>query len=615
MKRNLKLLSLLLALALVAGLMAGCGSSSSSTETTTEETTTETEETTAASEAAAAEEEPEAEAETETEAAAAPSSATTVTEDGTATVANVVSDPLEAMAEEFITYPLEGEDNVITIWYYIPGYVEYMDSNYNYNAVSAAEEATGVRLEFTEVSDSAATELFNLMISSGDMCDLIPVLEYYTGGLAKAYEEDIIIDISDYVDEYMPNYAAVMECLDPQTVSDTLTDDHLLAFYQIADGTYSANGVVTRADWLEELGYEFSGDLISLDEYTELLRTFQTEFGATYGYYMYDGTMPLEAAFDTEIPALVGDGFMTQVTSAIFRYGDTVTSGWITDGYREYIEWIRQMMDEGILYEDFLSLDSDQGTRNQLIGLGETATWQSNADKIEEIVESYASDNPDLAVVAMPRVTADPDAQYVWNDETALVSTNSGFSISTDCENPELVCQWANYFWTTDGYMMANYGVEGESYDVNDDGSIEFTWQRPVTVTGKNAPNAEMAQNLFTMMRFVGFYSDNDRLLSTFPDSALDAVDLWTIEGSTDDRNYPSAVSAGFTTEESEEIAQYEGDLLTYTAETCMKFMTGALELTDETWAEYVANCEAMGINEIIAVYQNAYDEYLAGER
>ena len=67
--------------------------------------------------------------------------------------------------------------------------------------------------------------------------------------------------------------------------------------------------------------------------------------------------------------------------------------------------------------------------------------------------------------------------------------------------------------------------------------------------------------------------------------------------------------------EENEEIAQYEQDFLTYAQETALKFMTGSLELNDANWDDYVATCESMGINEIIAVYQNAYDQYLAGER
>lgn len=531
-----------------------------------------------------------------------------------ATVAVTTGDPFEAMSEEYISYPLEGDDNTISMWYYIPGYQEFMDSNYSYNALAAAEAATGVKLEFVEVSDSSASTNFNLMVAGGDMTDLIPVQEYYSGTLSSAYDEGIIMDIGEYIDEYMPNYGAVLDCLPEATVNDTLTEGMTLVFYQIKDGSYSGNGLVSRADWIKDLNWEWSGQLIDLDEFTEYLHAIHDAYQCSNTIYMYDGTIGVEAAFDTEIPVLQGDGFMTTVNSAIFRKGDEVMSGWTTDGYREYLEWVLQLMADGIVEQDFLSLDTDRGVTNTMQASGSIGVWQSNADKITEIVDTYGADYPDLAITAIPRVTQDPSAQYVWNDAVQLVATNAGFSMSSTCENPELVCQWENYFWTTDGYYLANYGTEGESYHMDGDTAV-FDWDQPVTVTGRNAPNAEMAQQLFTMLRFASFYVDNDMLLATFPQEGLDAVSLWTIDGSTDDRNYPSAVSATFTTAESEEIAQYEGDLLTYTAETCLKFLTGAEELNDETWADYISTCESMGINEIVAVYQEAYDQYKAGER
>lgn len=535
-----------------------------------------------------------------------------------ATVAVTESDPFEAMAEEFITYPLEGDNNTITMWYYIPPYQDFMDSNYSFNALAAAEAATGVKLEFTEVSAASASEQFNLMVSGGDYCDLMPVMEYYgakgTAGLAKAYEEDVIQDITPYIEEYMPNYAAVLETLPESTVKNTQVEDAQLAFHQIKDGSYSGNGFVTRGDWIADLSWEWSGNLITLDEFTDYCRTIHETYSVPNTIYMYDGTVGLEAAFDTEIPVLKGDGFMTTVTSAVFRYDDEISSGWITDGYREYLEWVLTMMDEGIIERDYLSLETDRMVTNQFQADGTIGVWQSNADKIEEIVDTYGANNPDLAVQAMPRVTMDPSAQYVWNDEVALVATNAGFSLSSTCEHPELVCQWENYFWTTDGYYLANYGTEGESFHMDGDTPV-FDWDQPLTVTGRNAPNAEMAQQLFTMLRFASFYVDNDMLLATFPQSGLDAVKLWTVEDSTDARNYPTAAKGVMTTDETLKIAEFEADMQTYAQETCMKFLDGSLELNDENWNTYVQTVKDMGMDTLLEIYQTVYDEYMAGTR
>ncbi len=605
-----KILALILAMAMVFGLLTACGSTEASA----------TESAASAEEAAAVEEEAPAE-----EAAPVDATAEVVAADSTiegndgATVAVTTGDPFEAMAGEHITYPLEGDDNTISIWYYIPGYQDFMDSNYSFNALPAAEAATGVKLEFIEVSDSSASEQFNMMVAAGDYCDLLPVMEYYgskgTAGLAKAYEEEVIQDITPYIEEYMPNYAAVLDTLPDSTVNGTLVDGATLAFHQIKDGSYSGNGFVTRGDWVEEMGWEWSGDLVSLDEFTEYCRAIYSTYNVPNTIYMYDGTVGLEAAFDTQIPALVSDGFMTMITSAVFRYEDEIASGWITDGYRAYLEWILQMMDEGIIYRDYLALDTDRQVTNSLQADGTIGIWQSNADKISEVADNFDHNGDDnFAVAAMPRVTADPTAQYVWNDEVALVATNAGFSLSSTCDHPELVCQWENYFWTAEGYYLANYGTEGDSYHMDGDTPV-FDWSQPLTVTGRNAPNAEMAQQLFTMLRFASFYVDNDMLLATFDDVALNAVSLWTIDGATDARNYPSTVKGSFTTDETMEIAEFENDMLTYAQETAMKFLDGSLELNDDNWNDYVNTINSMGMTRLLEIYQTAYDEYLAGER
>ena len=590
-----KILALILALVMVFGLLTACGSEAASTPT-------ETASAPSAQEAPA----PEVEAPVEGSVTEEASVAEEVVEEVTLT-------PEEVMAQEFINYPLEG-DNTITMWYYQPPYTTFVDSNSNFNCIDDAEAATGVKLEIQEVPSSTASDQFNIMIASGDFPDLLPIREYYVSGLSKAYEEEIIIDINEYVDEYMPNYAAVIEALPEDVVKDTLTDGAMLAFSQIADGVLTQTGLVTRGDWLEELGITIEGQLMSLDQFTDLMRTLHNEYNTPYTWYMSaTNTLPLGPAFDISVPVMMGDGFMTSVGPAIFRRGDVLTSSWIEDGFREYLQYCIDLMDEGILYKDFMSLSDDRMAHNTAQGTGQCAIWSSGADKIEEI--ALYSDDPDISFTALPFVTADPDSTYLWKDATSRVSTNAGFSISSTCEQPELVCQWQNYFWTTEGALMVNFGVEGESLTYNDAGEPTFDWQTPVTCLGVNAPNADMALELFTMKRFASSYMDHDRVLATFNQVALNAVELWTLADSVNDRNLPATLTNTFSIDEEEQINEYQPDLLTYASEHALKFLDGTWELNDENWNEYVSTIEEMGIHEIIAVYQNAYDEMLAGER
>ena len=82
---------------------------------------------------------------------------------------------------------------------------------------------------------------------------------------------------------------------------------------------------------------------------------------------------------------------------------------------------------------------------------------------------------------------------------------------------------------------------------------------------------------------------------------------MWNGEG-TDERFYPTTLESGFTAEENEEIAEYEADLLTYAAEECLKFMTGALELNDANWQEFCDQVMALGMEEMLSIWQSAAD-------
>ena len=157
-----KTLSMLLVLAMLVALFAACGSTAASVAETAAEAGSAAE---AAVEDAAEEVADAAEDAAEAVEGAVEDAAEAVEEE-IPEEEQLSGDPLDAMKEEFISYPLEG-DNTISIWYYTPPYVQFVDSNYNFNALKAAEEATGVKLEFIEVGSASASEQFNLMVEIG----------------------------------------------------------------------------------------------------------------------------------------------------------------------------------------------------------------------------------------------------------------------------------------------------------------------------------------------------------------------------------------------------------------------------------------------------------------
>ncbi len=117
-------------------------------------------------------------------------------------------------------------------------------------------EQTNVTIDFVECNMTVANEQFNLIIATGSTPDIIDTFEnYYSKGVESAIDEDIIIDLLDYI-EYAPIYQSLLDT-DPALLNRCAPSGKLGSFYSIlTDYSWVQNSTGIRADWLDELGLE-----------------------------------------------------------------------------------------------------------------------------------------------------------------------------------------------------------------------------------------------------------------------------------------------------------------------------------------------------------------------
>lgn len=199
-----KVLAILLTLAMVLALLAGCG-----TETGME-TGTEPSETEQAAVSQEAETSIQTQPEMEQEASA-PEESVSMTE------------PEIPQVE----YPLTAEPVTLTMWYSFPGDLadimqEYL-GNGKSSVLQAVAEKTGVNLSFMLQSVTTANDSFNLLVASGDYPDLFQNAgSYYTGGMDKAVDDEVLVDLTELLEENAPNYNALIH-QDETTLADAST--------------------------------------------------------------------------------------------------------------------------------------------------------------------------------------------------------------------------------------------------------------------------------------------------------------------------------------------------------------------------------------------------------
>ena len=601
-----KITALLLISALLLTAFAGCGSTAASSAAAETESAASVEAVSAAEEAAPEEEAApaeEAEAEEETEEAA-PSEEEPVSAEEEALSAEESEEAEESFehAPETISYPLSPEENTITFYQQLGQGIISVLPSYNDSYIDESiEEATGINMEFIEVSDSVISTQYSLMIASGDWADVISCDQYYAGGTAQAYADEVIIDLTDLIWDNAPNYYNALYSTNEASISNVTVEGKILGIYAIKDRVYTDSGEMTRQDWLDELGLEVP---TTLDELTETFYAFKNNYGCNYTVKCdSSGVLDFVAAFDTELVDITG----TDLSVYINENGEVAT-GYTSDAYREYLEWFSGLYADGIINADFYSTTLFPDVFNGLVGSGDMGFWNSMADGLKNIY-SYAEDE-NFEQVAVPSVLADEDDVNTFLEEDVLAGgRSSGFSITASCENPELVLQFCNYFYTDEGAMLRNFGVEGDTYTLNDDGSVSYTELITDNELGMTMNNA---LNYYTCVQVCPGMTLADSLWACYDDLAIAAMETWNPVGTTES-TYP--VGAGLTTEEQDGINNRLTDITSAASEQILKFMTGAEPLNDETWDAYVANLESLGINDVLEVYAGAYSEYLAGER
>ncbi len=573
MKKILSIVSLLLVLCM----LAACGA---------EETAVESE---------PAQSEPAAASETvspETGAEAQPAEAEPET----------AEEPAAEGAVDNITYPLDVEDNVITFYQALGQGIASQLESYNGSYIDqSVEAATGIDMQFTEVSDSVISERYNLMIAAGEYTDVITCDQYYSGGTAQAFADEVIIDLTDLVFENCPSYYNALYNTNEASVCKVTSEGRILAIYSVKDRLYTDSGEMTRGDWLEELGMVVPK---TLDQLTEVFYAFKTTYGCNYTVKCdSSGVLDFVGAFDTVLASLSG----TDVS--VFVQDDKVLSGYTSDGYRDYVQWFSGLYADGIIHPDFYTTTLFPDVFNGLVGSGDMGFWNSMADGLANIY-AYAED-PDFQQVPMGKIMMNEGDVYTFESEELYAGGNqsAGYAITCDCEDPQLVLQFFNYFFTDAGSKLRNYGVEGETYTVGPDGTISYTALITDNELGMAMNNA---LNFYTCVQVCPGFTEADSLWACYNDEALAAMEVWLPTGNCDS-TYP--VGAELNTEETDSISNQVSDITSAASEYILKFMTGSEPLTDEAWNAYIQELDVLGLSDVLAVYQNAYDEYLAGER
>jgi putative aldouronate transport system substrate-binding protein len=543
-----RILALLMASAMLVGLLAGCGSSSSSTATSDASASSETSESASDS------------ADSETP------STVEVTE---------------------VSLPFGDGEETHSVWMGIsPSAMNYISSLAENQTYAELMERTGVNLEFQHFHPDQQTTQFTLICASGDYpCVMNGVANDYTGGPDAAIEDEVFIDHTDLMQEYAPNYWNMIVSDADLWDAVTTAEDQIVGFY----GLYSTamlndSGYVIRQDYLDDVGMDAPTTPSTLKE---VLTAFRDEEGTTDGLFI-----PASGVAEFVLGAFgVGTGFYVE--------DDTIKYGPVEDGFKDYLEYMNELYTEGLVYGDFPFYGEQIMFRDQgLIGSGAVALFSSETGDMT----SFASDDEDFLLSAVAPIVSEDTGIAVATEKAPSRADDIRWSITTGCDEPEHLVQMIDYMYSDEGSLLCNYGIEGITF--------EYVDGQPVLtdLIVNNPDGLDYRTALFLNLMDAGpCLVDENRGTQDYTAEQLSARDNWTSANI----DYSGVIpdKAALSQEENEELGQYTTDLETYMDEWVVKFIIGDASL--DQFDDYVAGMKTLNVERCIELYQQAYDRYL----
>lgn len=470
-----------------------------------------------------------------------------------------------------------------------------MDSLTDFNempAVQRLEEQTGIHVEWEVIKGSDWKTKLNLAFASGEMPDVI----LSVNGEGQVDDEEygvtqgLVIPLDELIEKYMPNYTSRRDAEenDP-TVSLVASDGQIYSVgYLVGQNINMNQHYFINQEWLDALNLETPK---TVDELTEVLRVFKD--GDPNGNGEAD-EIPLEAHLDkgfngfTYMLPLFG----IPVNESTWLYIDDekkVQFAPTQQGFRDCMEWLNLCYTEGLLDPEAASQDATTlDTKLKEGNVGFFSCWRLVAMGYDE-------------GVAKNSVLWMPDSSTTKIERTMEVARPHAFVTSTN-ENVPATMRWLDAMLETEMMFSLYYGEENAT-----DGS-GWMWDENGKISSINN-NSQDVKNYMDCNAM--FWAPGKYISETFnmPEQRTEKTEYcqqYDAAGVIQKYSNQYLTMAPLTSEQIQANTLIQTDINNAVLEHVSSFVTGGV--TDESWNDFVAIFEGMGVTDYVQMYQDAID-------
>ena len=469
----------------------------------------------------------------------------------------------------------------------------------------AIKEKTNVDFDLTIVARTDYNDKVSATVNSGSAPFIIPKIYDST-----QYEDSgQVVAISDYV-QYMPNYQKAIKDWGLQDdLNQILSSDgkyyRLPGMWENNAGGYS---LAIRQDVFEAAGVDLSNEAKwTWDDFIEALKKVKAYTGADYVWsdgFQFGSTMNIAANSYGVTGGNSSDGGDWGLKNGVkfdydkkeFYFADT------TEEYKNYLKMLNTLYTEGLL--DPETFTQDTATAKAKFYRGDSYVMNMNYQMLSDTLNGKMTvDGAKLYFLTPPMGSAGNIKISSSNgrlENGIMISKNALDKLGE--EEFIKMLRFIDWLWYSDeGQTLALWGVEGETYTVDDAGN--YVLNSDIYYNGMN-PGAPKQLNVdYGFGGGVFAYGGSKKLrYSKFSEGEKewnDRVDANRV----DQKLLPPILADEL---EKEDLNLIQVPLMDYVNTAALEFISGKRNL-DTDWDAYVAECENKGSVKYIELANNIY--------
>ncbi len=490
-------------------------------------------------------------------------------------------------------YPVDG-DVKLTYWMTMnagaANFIASHDDNPSYKYI---QEQTGVDIEFIHPAAGTEGESFKTLLLRDELPDMIQMTKesWYNGGLQALYEEGVIVDIMPYLEEYAPQYWAVLN-ENEAAMRSAVKDGKVLAFYKL---TYADPMPYIRFNFNEDWLKEFNMDVpVTVEEHEAYFQAvLDNKPGVVPVFFNEESADPFNlilGAYDMLM------GFYLDPDGQTVRHYASMPQ------YKEVLTLLHSWYEKGYISKDFASLTQTEAETmfdNEQIGCIAASV---------DATYTRTLNHQNFTVTNAPYMRKTEDQVLGSNLSTWPIASDASYItvITTSCENVEAAVAYLNYGYTYEGSIPFSFGIENVHWTWGEDGIPKFTDEILKNPQGMTISNVSYALKIHFGTR----YTYPDSIAHPGTASNTTALRIRTMHaGNGHEESFLRLPPISLTTDESADRSKLMAQVNTYLQEMKLRFITGVEPL--ENFDAYIEEINRLGMTEALEITQGALDRYL----